>query len=185
MTTPLATGPDPLAIGTFIIAVLGFLGAATALIWQFMVFRLSGARIKIDLRGGFAGWNGLGQGGIYTFAFDDLERNNKLANLKGFGQDHRIVHARVRNVGRMATSGTEVRLCSPRFTGESDSALNESHVPRIVEAQGISDWYFDSKQLKIITNYVDVNKHNGRVQIWVEVDLANGRTVSSKKVLYP
>jgi hypothetical protein len=181
MTTSLASAaPDPLAIPTFILAMLGFAGAVIALVWQFATFNLTGSRIKAEFRAGFRG-----PGGVALIPRGDSFTKKDMARLAEQGFIYPVASLQVRSIGRMQANITGCELdCDGGFKVKLLSDFIGPEFPHRMEPSDEQNWYFEGSLIEAMKAGAGVlNKDAGKLKIWAVVSLGNGKTVRAKGVL--
>lgn len=163
-------------IASFVLAVLGFGLAVASLVWQYVTFLQSGGVAEVVLKVG-----------IRTAGFQVLSTAavNNAADLRAMVEQHGgtpVAAVCVRNVGRMAITVTSWGF--KNGAGQVLSPVGDAIGPRLKHtiAPGDEETWMAPIQNAVFIGEAQgiVDKQRVTTQVRAVVDLADGRTVTSK-----
>jgi hypothetical protein len=167
-----SSGISALDIITLVIAMTGAATGIAALGWGIAQHRLTGARVKVSLVGGW-----FYNGGIIVGGLDTLQRPNEdLGDA--------VVGVLVRNVGRLPATVTiwGVRAGETSFHSDEYHYLNPA-IPHRLEAGEEATWYVGSGA--IVRQAHAAGKVLGDARLGARVVLGTGDEIRAKKTYPP
>jgi hypothetical protein len=159
---------DGTATTTLVIAVIGLVLAVASIVWQAAAFRLSGARVKVQLREGALGHGYVATGPPGTQPMSALARQ---------GFDTEILAVLVRNKSRMPITVERVQA---RFeTGMAIGhtvQVGQTTLPHRLEGGASDTWFVDMGTIRRVIPVLKTPKHEHRsgMKVRMEVELGDG-----------
>jgi hypothetical protein len=189
--TPVPTpAPDaePLAIPTFILAVLGFVGAVVALVWQFATFRLSGPRIRVEVH--VNGHNATRK--LFYPVRPWWQRWGHDYSPPDFGMGESI-HVKVRSIGRMPVVITDCVLHGQQSIGRdiyqiaTTPNIDGESFPARIDPGDFGVWKFSSEVLNehFIGDHIHQEATFEEFDIHAVVATGDGRDYRTRHVSVP
>jgi hypothetical protein len=167
---------DPLAIPTFVLAVLGFVGAVVALVWQFITFRLSGGRAKVDIEIASS------DPSVPLSVFDMPSKHDGRIEEDGRSMLN-LVRIRVRSVGRMSTNIVDCRL---RYSTGALYRMTDlwegPKLPLRMEHHASEHWTIPVSAANKVLSIL-FGTPGKELTVRAEIELGNGKVVKSKQRL--
>lgn len=167
-----ATEVTGLDLATLAIAVIGAITGVASLAWTIASHVLTGARVKVELRGGW-----IGPGGAVTMPMDGFDPSALPPD--GF---HRLVAAvQVRNVGRLPATVVNwgVNIGKTQL-GQVVGPWNKP-LPHRVDVEEQEAWFVDLPQVMAVVAVLAKTDLPAK-QLGAAVSLGDGRTIESCKV---
>ena len=176
MVSAITTPDDWTRIATLGIAVLGLCLSVASLVWQATTFRLSGPRVRVELRVGAT--NG------QTYATMPLKQDwyDSVIRLQQQGMGLPIIAVMIRNVGRQATS--VVNYAAALDTGISFGMTSPPRgckpLPHRLEAEDQILYYVELEDcLRLAHSVQFLPKKPSRLHM--TVDLGSGKTLKTEQ----
>jgi hypothetical protein len=158
---------------TLAIAVLGLVLSVVSIVWQIAEHRLSGARIKVDLR-----WGAIGDRGIVS---GEVGRDLGLGQFPGLTERVFVVVAR--NVGRLPVdiAGVAIRFRGDISYRSTERWIHNPTLPHRLEAGSAMTFYLSHDDVMAGVAAAQVIAP-GRRTLRGQVELATGKTLLSPEV---
>lgn len=157
-----------LDIVTLVVALIGAITGVAALAWGVAQHRLTGARVKVALVGGWAMGGGLASGPLDTIRRPD-------------GAGDAVVGVQVRNVGRLPAVVTVwgVRAGKASCHSEAFSSFNPP-LPKRIEVGEELTWYLPADM--VATHARVTGQVLGNNRLSARVVLGTGEEITSKAI---
>jgi hypothetical protein len=124
-------------VATFIIAVLGLIGAIVALVWQFTVFKLSGSLVRVEARACYE----TSKGNLVHAPLASAARRHYLSKAEiAKAEQNPIVVVKARAVGRMPVSVTAINLRYSRISFGEFRSIAGPDFPCRIEPGEMKSW---------------------------------------------
>lgn len=164
---------------TLLVAVLGVILSVASLVWQAATYLLEGPRVKVELRVGAASFSG---GYAHQPVKPGWQRG--LAEMAAQGMTQGLLVVLVRNIGRHPTSVL-------RYSGVTDGGVKFGltsappgcpSLPHRLEPHSEALFYLELADAHAVVDATAATAKRARA-IRIEVELGNGRTVTTKEKL--
>ncbi len=164
---------------TLVLAILGFVLSVASLLWQFVSWRLSGPRVRVEMRVGATNGQRIGTVPVNASWRESLDFMAKQDNLLS-----RVLVAKIVNSGRQSTSVVNYSAAiddAGMQVGVLAAPFGSPPLPHRLEAESQVSYYLDLNDLLKVLAALEASGQPAK-RVRMRAELGSGRSVTSDPV---